>query len=232
MSNAWQWVRDSFFFFRHHAKALALLILPIAIPVLLLVNYRMWAVLGGDLKAVQDDAILSFSTQLLWVFATACTFIYTLGVAKGETKEPSLIRKEALFKVPELFLIAMMIQLAVIVGLLLLVIPGIWVWGCFAAAQVIVIAENRNIFEAISESFSRFKAKAFVVAFAFFLLSLLLFVGLILFFIAVGLIGLGGDSAGLALKIGFGTLASMVIFVLLQIVPILMVRVYDAHREA
>lgn len=231
MSNAWQRLQESLYFFRQHWRMLAAILLPVVIPVMALKHYRIWSVLEGNMQAVQQDQLLFMAGQLLWLFTTAATILYVVAVTDNQPATASAIRREAVLRIPGLFLVHVAVTFAVLGGLLLLVIPGLWLLGCLMPAYVLVVAEKQGIFDALQQSFQRFRPHAWQLLLTLLTGVLLLLAVLSAFLLLSSLVVSLRDSASVALKVVTGTLMDAVVILCLQLVPVLLVRFYDLERE-
>lgn len=222
-------LRASLQFFWQYLTPLLGRLLPVLLPVLLIINYRFFVVLGADPdKAMQDPAAL-----LLQMFgglaATALTIVYTLAVLQGGDTGLLPLWRRALPRLPSLFLVQILAGLAIVLGLLALILPGLYLMGVLLPAYVLVVHEDMPAPQALRAAWERFRARPWELTASFcFLLSGLLIV-------LSGLESLQKllETAPVIARVLAATGLDMVGVLFTQLVAILLVQVYvSVEKEA
>jgi hypothetical protein len=229
MLQAAQRLREALFFYRHQFFTLALLLLPVLLPACLLLLYRFWAVFGGDLVKFGDDLLANVLIMLGWRFALAVTMIHSAAVLDGRMLPAGEVRRQALLAVPALVVLDMLVSLAVMGGLVMLIVPGLWLAGCLAPAQVLVAVEKQSILAAVQGSVERFRAVAWQQLLALLLLNMGLFTVLLMLMVFLSTITtthwpLPARLLFWAVVCSGGVLAA-------QVIAVMQVRFYDLQRQ-
>lgn len=228
MNPSLQRVQESLYFFRYHALTLFLILLPVLLPAMALKHYRIWSILGGDMAKVSDDGLLLVLELLVGLFATAVTILYALPIVRGQTAAASQVRQAAVLAMPRLLLVQVLVGVAIFGGLLLLVVPGLWLAGCLLPAYVLAVGQNLGVRESIRQSFAQFRPQAWQIILSVMLVTCLLV--LVLLVVSAMLKGLSGLAV--PVKIFLGTGLDSLALLATQLLPILLVRYYDLLMPA
>lgn len=216
-------LRETLYFFWHHLTDLLWRLLPVVLPVLLFINYRLYFVLDGDPEKVVRDLPFLLAQMLAGVAAAALTIRYTLAVLGKTDLSPRRLWQDAVLRLPGLFFVQILAGLAIVLGLLAFIVPGLYLMGALLPAYVLVVHEGRTPFDALKSSWTRFRGQAWEVSAAVGLLLLLLVV------VLSGLESLGHllqqHSPWLQLLANTGLNLVGVLFT--QMLPILLVRFYE-----
>ncbi len=228
MNPALQRVQESLYFFRYHALALFLLLLPVLLPAMALKHYRIWVMLGGDLEKVSGDGLLLVLELMVGLFATALTILYTLPVVRSQAVASSTLRQAAFLAIPRLLLVQVLVGIAIFGGLLLLVVPGLWLAGCLMPAYVLAVGQGLGVRESIRRSFEQFRPQAWQITLSVMLLTCLL----VLVLLAVSALLESARGLAMPAKIVLGTGLDSLALLVTQLLPILLVRYYDLLNPA
>jgi hypothetical protein len=96
---------------------------------------------------------LTYLVIILAYSAVYCALIYQIdAIARGQRLSLGEAVGMGLKRLPTLFGVTILFALMVTCGLILLVIPGIWLWGVFQLAFVAAIIERTGIFESFGVS--------------------------------------------------------------------------------
>ncbi|MFZ5562188.1 MAG: hypothetical protein ACOY41_11830 [Pseudomonadota bacterium] len=221
-----QLLRETLYFFWHHLTPLLIRLMPV-LPLLLLANYRLLVVHGGDpAKAIQDLLLLG-AEFLASLAAMALTLRYALAVVQKTDTGLGTLWRAALPSLLSLAAVQILAGLLIVAGLFLLVLPGIWLAGVLLPAYVIVVREEQTAPAALRAAWTRFRAQAWSLSAN--LCALLL--GLVVVLSGLDALGklLGDASPGARLA----ALAGLELVGLLfsQMVAILLVRVYELEQQ-
>jgi hypothetical protein len=113
---------------------------------------------AGDPDAV--FAVLKSPTVWLVYLAIILAFTVIYGaliqqidaMAHGQRLSVGEAFAQGLMRLPTLFGVTILLGLMIVVGLFLLIIPGIWLWGVFQLAFVAAVVERTGIFESFGVS--------------------------------------------------------------------------------
>lgn len=170
-------LRASLQFFWQYLTPLLGRLLPVLLPVVLLLNYRFFLVLGGDAdKAMQDP--LSLLLQMLGgLAASALAIVYTVAVLQGGDTSPATLWRRALPRLPALFFVQILAGVAIVLGLLALILPGLYLMGVLLPAYVLVVQEKQSALDALRNAWQDFRVRPWELTASFcFVLSGLLIV--------------------------------------------------------
>lgn len=218
---------ESLYFFRQHWLPLLRLLAPVLLPASAFMNYRYYFIHAGEVEKAAADGLVMGVQLMAGLLANALVLQYTL-TESGHAHEGrgAGAWSEALARVPSLFAVQILTGALIFMGLLLLVLPGMWLMGVLMPAYVLVVAEGLPGIEAIKQAWSRFRPGAWQIAAA---LTVLL-AGLIL---CMGLLEVPERMLAGA-DVQWRWLTGMVVDVagllLAQIVMILLVRFYDLEK--
>lgn len=221
-----QRLNEALYFFWHHLTDLLWRLAPV-LPLLALVNYRFFAVHGGDAQKAGADPLLLLAQSLAGVLATALAVRYALAVVQKGDLGAGKLWSAALDRSLALLLVQLLAGLAIVAGLFLLIIPGIYLMGVLLPAMVIVLAEDVSATAALQAAWARFRPQSWAVALGVIIISLALVV------VLSGLEALGRLLAGapLPLQVAAVSLLDLVGLLFSQLVGILLVRFYQLERE-
>lgn len=225
----WSRLSEALYFFRQHWLPLLRLLLPVLLPASLLINYRYHAVYGGDAEKAASDGLAMGVQLLAGLLANALVARYTLIETGNQPSERSgQVWSEALARIPSLFVVQIVTGVLIFMGLLLLIVPGVWLMGVLMPAYVLVMAEQMSGIEAVKQAWSRFRPAAWQIAASLgaLIAGLILCMGL-LEWLEHLLVGQEWPWRWLA-----GALLDVAGLLLAQVVMILLVRFYDLERSA
>lgn len=218
---------ETFFFFRQHWWSLSGLILPVLLPASLFINYRFYFLQGGDPGKAMEDSLAMLVQVLAGLYANALVIRYALVETGHLPASRDGIGAVARY-LPALFAVQIITGLSVFLGLLLLIVPGVWIMGVLMPAHVLVMAEQSTGLHAIQQAWRRFRPGAWQVAGALAVLMLVLMPLMLLF---AGLEQMLTPQP-VVLRWFAGTLLDVVGLVCAQMMLILLVRFYDLERSA
>lgn len=221
-----QRLQETLYFFWHHLTDLLWRLAPL-LPLLALANYRFFSLHGGDPKKAAGDLVLLFLQMLAGVLATALAIRYTLAVVQQGDRRFGRLWGDALNRSLALAAVQVLAGFAVVGGLFLLIVPGVYLLGVLLPAYVIVMAEEVTATSALQAAWARFRPQSWGVALGL----VTLFMGL--FVILAGLDALGRllAEAPLGLQVAAVSLLDLVGLLFSQVVGILLVRVYELERR-
>lgn len=221
-----QRLNEALYFFWHHLTDLLWRLAPV-LPLLALANYRFFAVHGGAAEKAAADPLLLLAQSAAGILATALAVRYALAVVQQGDIRPGKLWRAALDRSLALLVVQLLSALAIVAGLFLLIIPGIYLMGVLLPAMVIVLAEDVSATAALQAAWARFRPQSWAVALGVIILSLVLVV------VLSGLEALGRLLAGapLAVQVGVVSLLDLVGLLFSQLVGILLVRFYQLERQ-
>ena len=225
----WSRLSETLFFFRQHWQALLQLLLPVLLPTCLFISYRFHIIYGGEAEKAASDG-LSLAAQLLaGLLANALVIRYALAETGYVAEERSgQVWSDAAARMPSLLLVQMVTGVLIFIGLLFLIVPGVWLIGVLMPAYVLVVAEQMPAIEAVKQAWVRFRSAAWQIAASFGVLV----VGL---FLLVGLLEMLKHVLAeqeLQWHWLMSAALDLVGLLLAQSVMILLVRFYDLERSA
>lgn len=219
---------ETLYFFRQHWLPLLRLLAPVLLPASALMNYRYYFIHAGDAEKAAADGVVMGTQLIAGLLANALVLRYTLTesghAGEGRSGEGW---GEVLSRLPSLFAVQILTGVLIFMGLLLLVLPGVWLMGVLMPAYVLVAAEGLPGMEAIKQAWSRFRPGAWQISAA---LAVLL-AGLIL---CMGLLELPEqllDGADIQWRWLTGVVVDVTSLLLAQTVMILLVRFYDLEKS-
>lgn len=222
-----QRLRETLHFFWHHLTDLLWRLAPV-LPLLALANYRFLVVHGADAKQAMGDPLMLLPQMAAGVLATGLTIRYALAVVSGGDRGLGALWGETVQRSLSLVAVQMMAGLAVVAGLFLLILPGIWLMGVLLPAYVIVMTEQVGALGALQAAWARFRPQTWGVAFCVITLALALFV------VIAGLESLARllADAPLPLQVALVSGLDLVGLLFSQLIGIVLVRFYELEREA
>lgn len=225
----WSRLSETLYFFRQHWLSLLWLLLPVLLPASLLINYRFHVMFGGEAEKAASDGLAMGVQLLAGLMANALVARYTLDeTGYGIAGHAGRLWGDALARVPSLFLVQIVTGVLIFLGLLVLIVPGIWLLGVLMPAYVVVMAEQTSGIEAVKQAWSRFKPAAWQIAASLGVLVAALILCMSLLEFLKGLLaGLGLQWRWLA-----GAILDVLGLLLAQVVMVVLVRFYDLERRA
>lgn len=228
MSNVWESLQESLYFYRQHFFRLALLVVPAVLPLFIFSEYRVVALLHGDSSLAEQDPWLLGLNALASVLAGAITTLYAVAEIDGHALPAWTILGRALLVVPSLLALELLIFFAFLGGFLFLVVPGFWLVACLMPAFVYVAVERMPVPQAMQRSYERFRPVAWqllgalAVAFLAFLLTVLP---------SVMLLTAISSLPGVLERVLLDALVYALGLLLNQFSRVLVVRYYDMQRQ-
>lgn len=221
-----QRLNETLYFFWHHLTDLLWRLAPV-LPLLALANYRFFALHEGDVDRAGSDPMLLLAQSLAGVLATALAVRYALAVVRKGDVRAGVLWGAALERSLALMVVQLLAGLAIVAGLFLLIIPGIYLMGVLLPAMVIVLAEDLSATAALQAAWARFRPQSWAVALGVIVLSVALVV------VLSGLEALGRllADAPLGLQVAVVSLLDLVGLLFSQLVGILLVRYYELERQ-
>lgn len=172
-----QRLRASLSFFWKYLTPLLGRLAPVLLPLLLVVNYRFFYVLGADPEKVMNDPASLLVQMLGGLAASALAIVYTMAVLQGGDTSLPVLWRRALQRLPSLFLVQILAGIAIVLGLLALIVPGLYLMGVLLPAYVLVVHEGQSAPLALRDAWQRFRGQPWELAASFcFVLSGLLIV--------------------------------------------------------
>lgn len=217
---------ETFYFFGQHWRSLLQVALPVLLPASLFINYRFYMVHKADPEVAMGD-LLSLVVQILaGLYVNALVIGRTLeqsGISRGQ---PGSERADAADRLPALVVVQLLSGILVFLGLLLFIIPGIWLMGIFMPACVLVVAERASGVNAMRMAWARFRPAAWQIAGTL----VVLITGLTLAMLVLAVVEQAVASQGLVMRWLAGTFADVAGLFLTQTIVILLVRFYDLEQ--
>ena len=224
-------LRETLQFFWQHMTELLWRLVPVVLPLLLLGNYRFVLIHHADAAKAMMDPLALLVQMLAGVAATAFTIVYTLHVLQAGTEPlPGLATfwRDALRGIPALIVVQLLAGLAIAGGVLLLILPGIYLAGALLPAYVIAVHEVRSPFAALKASWTRFRGQAWALS----LCILLLLPGLLTVLIGLGALQQLLNDTPSVLRILAMSGLDMLAMLFAQLLGILLVRFYVLEAKA
>lgn len=216
-------LRETLYFFWHHLTPLLSLLIPVLLPLLLFINYRLFYVLDGNPEKVMTDGLSLLAQMLGGVAASALTIRYTLAVLGQRTTAALPLWQGALRRMPALFLVQLLAGALIVLGLLALILPGLYLMGVLLPAYVLVVHEEMGPVAALKSAWARFRPQAWALSAA--LAAILL--GLVI--VLSGLESLGGllKDVSPPLRVLANAGLDMIGVLFSQMISVLLVRCYE-----
>ncbi|MCY1208877.1 hypothetical protein D9M68_167290 [compost metagenome] len=147
--NPFELLRASWYFFSRNAGEIALLCLP-AILIEAIAQQGLIAWLGAD-KSQGASIVVSMLFYPLYVGAL---IIFVDSRSHRIRLKPRQVLEMALFRWPSFAVLAAISTLLIMVGVWMLVIPGVYVMIKLAFAEYLLVLEGKSPLDAIKESFA------------------------------------------------------------------------------
>lgn len=221
-----QRLNETLYFFWHHLTGLLWRLAPV-LPLLAVANYRFFALHGGDVEKANADLLFLLPRALAGVLALALTVRYALAVVQKGDVRAGALWSVALDRSMALVAVQLLSGIAIVAGLFLLIVPGIYLLGVLLPAMVILLAEDVSATAALQAAWARFRPQSWAVALG------VITLGLALGIVLSGLKALGALLAGapLPVQVAAVSLLDLVGLLFSQLVGILLVRFYQLERE-
>lgn len=217
---------ETFYFFGQHWWSLLQVALPVLVPASLFINYRVYMVHDGDPEAAMGD-LLTLGVQILaGLYVNALVIRRTLVASGIRQYPPGTEWADAADRLPALLVVQLLSGMLIFSGLLVFIVPGIWLMGIFMPAHVLVVAERVSGVTAMRQAWSRFRPAAWQVAGT--LIALIAVLMLAMLLLAVVEQSVGSQSPGLRWMAG--TVVDVAGLFLTQAIVILLVRFYDLEQ--
>lgn len=225
----WARLSETFFFFRQHLLALFWLLAPVLVPVSLFLSYRFHVVHAGDVAKAMGDGLALGLQMVAGVYANALVIRFTLAhLSRAPLPSHGQLWQEAMSRVPGLFVVQLLAGMLVFAGLLLFILPGIWLLGVLMPACVLVVAEPLSGVEALKAAWTRFRPGAWPIAAS---LSVLL-LGLLIVMSGFSALELALQAQPVLMRWLVSALLEVIGLLCAQTAVILLVRFYDLERTA
>lgn len=147
-------LRDAWFFFSHNLSAIARLCLP-----LLLVEAVCQALLATQLGKEANPAYAMLLGVLFYPLYTAPLILFLAARSSGQAVTPGALFAHALRLWPAFALLSGLSALAIMLGLSLLVLPGIWIMIKLAFAEFYLVLHQQQPLRALQSSFELTKGR-------------------------------------------------------------------------
>lgn len=223
-----QRLRETLHFFWHHLTELLWRLLPL-LPLLVLANYRFLVTLEGSPAKAETDALLLLPQMLAGVGATALTIRYTLAVVQRQDCGWRTLWRQALPRLLPLVAVQILAGFLILGGLLLLILPGLYLMAVLLPAYVVVVAEDKAPLAALQAAWQRFRADAWIM------LANLLVVFALMLTAVIGLDTLQQQLAltavPLPLQLAADSGLDLIELLFSQLLGILLVRCYELERQ-
>lgn len=223
-----QRLRETLHFFWHHLTELLWRLLPL-LPLLVLANYRFLVTLEGSPAKAETDALLLLPQMLAGVGATALTIRYTLAVVQRQDCGWRTLWRQALPRLLPLVAVQILAGFLILGGLLLLILPGLYLMAVLLPAYVVVVAEDKAPLAALQAAWQRFRADAWIT------LANLLVVFALMLTAVIGLDTLQQQLAltavPLPLQLAADSGLDLIELLFSQLLGILLVRCYELERQ-
>jgi hypothetical protein len=228
MWTVWQTLGESLYFYRRHFWALFGLLVPLALPVFLLSEYRMLWVLHNDPKLASKDLLLLGPETLLSLLTSALTTLYAVAELDGQRLSRWQLLGRALRRLPSLVALQVLVFFAFLGGLLFFVLPGFWLLACLLPASVYVTVEGQSVPQAMQHSFTVFRPLAWQLLTA---MALTLLLVPVLALVAGLATGAAQKLLPLGEQIAVNALFDALALLLSQYWSVVLVRYYDRQRQ-
>ncbi|WP_432697482.1 YciC family protein [Marinobacterium sp. YM272] len=152
---AFDYLRQTLFFFRQHLLTLA----AIQLPFLLLLALLNYALIGnlvdtGDPEIQMNAALASLARLVFLPFYLGGTIIYLQSVIDNQPVHPLTAILSAAGSWGRLLLTYILNAIAISVGFMLLIVPGVYVGVRFAVADYACVLERKGPIEALRGSWN------------------------------------------------------------------------------
>lgn len=220
-----QRLRETLYFFWHHLTELLIRLLPL-LPLLAYANYRLLVAHDADPEQAMRDGAVLLPQMLAGIAATALAIRFTLAVIKEQDTGFAPLWRAALQRLLPLVVVQLLAGLAVVAGLVLLILPGLYLLGVLLPAYVIVMREDLGPLAALRAAWARFRPQVWST-----MLSLVVVFSLLVV-VLNGLEALGRLLTDVPLGLRVAALSGLDLIGVLfsQTVAILLVRVYEIEQ--
>ncbi|WP_111494044.1 hypothetical protein [Marinobacter bohaiensis] len=216
-------LHDTWVFFKRHYVALALIILPIVIPIDLF-HALYNSMLASDTFVLSEQALpLIVAFAAYPVYAVAVVF-YIHGVIHGEPKDTRTLWQLGLKYWVPFAVLSAILGAAVVAGLILMVIPAIIVAIKYAFAEFDLLLDGDKPLDALKNSWGQTAGYFWILLGGFALISLAIYTP----YYIIGSLVIGHEP----LYTLVSTVLSMAFSVLSSLYTIFAFRIYDFARQA
>jgi hypothetical protein len=156
--NPFELLRDTWYFFSRNVGEIALLCLP-AILIEAISQQGLIAWLGPD-KSQGASIVLS---MLFYPVYVGALIIFVDSRSHRIRLKPRQVLEMALFRWPSFAVLAAISTLLIMVGVWMLILPGVYVMIKLAFAEYLLVLEGKSPLDAIKESFELTKGHFFTI---------------------------------------------------------------------
>jgi hypothetical protein len=156
--NPFELLRDSWYFFSRNVGDIVLLCLP-AILIEAIAQQGLIAWLGAD-KSQGASIVLS---MLFYPVYVGALIIFVDSRSHRVRLKPRQVMEMALFRWPSFAVLAAISTLLIMVGVWMLILPGVYVMIKLAFAEYLLVLEGKPPLDAIKESFELTKGHFFTI---------------------------------------------------------------------
>lgn len=220
-------LRETLFFFWKHQTDLLWRLAPVLLPILVLVNYRFVVLHNGDPGKAMADVLTLLPQLFCGVAATAFTVTYSLRLLHARMPTLITLWREAARGLPALLVVQLLVGVAVFAGLLLLIVPGIYLMGALLPAYVIALHEAQSPLASLKASWMRFRAQAWAISACLCLLLL----GLLLVLSGLEALGKLLDDTPVVARVLALSGLDLLGLLFSQMVAVLLVRFYELEDK-
>ncbi|MNZ42366.1 hypothetical protein D3C78_599390 [compost metagenome] len=156
--NPFELLRDSWYFFSRNVGDIVLLCLP-AILIEAIAQQGLIAWLGAD-KSQGASIVLS---MLFYPVYVGALIIFVDSRSHRVRLKPRQVMEMALFRWPSFAVLAAISTLLIMVGVWMLILPGVYVMIKLAFAEYLLVLEGKSPLDAIKESFELTRGHFFTI---------------------------------------------------------------------
>lgn len=165
---------DSYIFFRKHLSAIAAIILPIVIPFEIFAAVYQHLIITGEVT-LTDQLILMFVGLMIYpVYAGGLVF-YIASVLRREAIDNNTAWRMAWANWGRYLMVTVLVGSAVMFGLSLLIVPGIFLAARFAFSEFELLLGGQGPVDAIGKSWNLTREHMWFLAGGFVLITLALY---------------------------------------------------------
>jgi len=155
---AFEYIRQSFFFFRQHLATIAAIQLPFVIVLNLVAYWVTGQMTEGDKIDMAPLAILNLASLTVLPIYWGATILYLQSVVDNEPVRPLQAIVWALKYWRHLLITYLLTGLAVFAGLLMLIVPGIFIGTRLSFAEYICVLEEKKAVASLKQSWEQSEA--------------------------------------------------------------------------
>ena len=163
--------REAFFFYTRNLIQICILFLPVII-VLMSIQYFIYYNIIEFIPESYINAVWYFATFIFYPFYAApfVTYIYKLERSE-DIYWKELFQSGILFWRP-LFIASIIVAFLTGIGVMLLIIPGLWIMSRLFIAEALVVLMKTSPIDAVKQSYNMTKGFAWVVFFTIFIVTI------------------------------------------------------------